>query len=318
MSKALKVVLSVLAALILVAAGFYIWAGMRVSALRERTIATHHVDFPVPFHLDDEVAAPDSSADAARARAIERGRHLLESRYVCTECHGSNLGGGTMIDDPAIGRVLGPNITRGRGSVVLAYTPADWDRAVRHGVAPSGRPTFMPAQDFQLMSDQELSDILAYIETLPPIDNEVEPARVGPLGRVLVALGQIRMAADLIPSHDAPHPARPPEAVASVEFGRHLAGVCTGCHRENLAGGAIMGGDPAWPPAGNLTPHPDGLGSWSYQDFTRAMREARRPDGTELLQPMAAATNFTRNMSETELEALWIYLESLPAAPTPE
>ena len=322
MKKVLTIVLSLLAVVVLASVIFYVWAGMRVSDLSSRTIVTHTVDFPVPFPVAqseiDSLASPDSLGEIALARAIERGRHLLESRYVCTECHGENLGGGTMLDDPAIGSAFGPNITTGRGSVVLEYGPADWDRAVRHGVAPSGRPTFMPAQDFQLMSDQELSDVLAYIRTLPPVDNEVEPLRLGPVGRVLVALGQIRFAADEIPSHDTPHPATPPTAVASTEFGAHLAGVCVGCHRADLAGGPIMGGDPSWPPAANLTSHADGLGAWTYDDFVRAMREAKRPDGSDLLPPMGPLTNFTRNMRDAELEALWMYLQSLPATPTPE
>jgi len=322
MKKVLTVVISLLAVLVLAAGIFYVWAGMRVSALSARTIATHTVDFPVPFPLAhaevDSLTSPDSAEQVTLARAIERGRHLLESRYVCTECHGATLGGGTMIDDPMIGAVLGPNITTGRGSVVLDYEPDDWDRAVRHGVAPSGRPTLMPAQDFQLMSDQELSDLLAYLGTMPPVDSEVAPVRIGPLGRVLLALGQIRFAADEIPSHEAPHPVMPPAAVASTEFGEHLAGVCVGCHRADLSGGPIVGGDPSWPPAANLTPHADGLGGWTYDDFVRAMREAKRPDGSDLLPPMGPVTNFTRNMRDTELEALWMYLESLPATPTPE
>jgi hypothetical protein len=78
-----------------------------------------------------------------------------------------------------------------------------------------------------------------------------------------------------------------------------------------------MGGDPSWPPAGNLTPHADGLEAWTYADFVRAMREGRKPDGADLLEPMSTATNFTRNFSDTEIEALWTYLESLPPTPTP-
>jgi mono/diheme cytochrome c family protein len=321
MKAVLKIIGSLVAVLVLAAAGFYVWAGMRVGGLRERTIPTHAVTFPVPFPLTDteiaQLPSPDSAEAVALGAAIERGRHLLTSRYVCTECHGANLGGGVMIDDPAIGTVLGPNLTQGPGSVVLDYDPGDWDRAVRHGVAPTGRPTMMPAQDFQLMSDQELSDVLAYIGAMPPVDNEVAPVRVGPVGRVLVALGQIPFAADLIPSHDAPHAERPPEAVASIEFGRHLAGVCSGCHRADFSGGPIMGGDPSWPPAANLTPHADGLEAWSYDNFARALREGWKPDGTELLAPMNVAVDFTRNFSDTELQALWTYIESLTPTPTP-
>ena len=321
MKKVLKVVLALLAVLVLAAGAFYAWASMRVNSLRSREIATHTVDFPIPFPLTEaeiaELPSPDSADAVALARAIERGRHLTSSFYVCTECHGDNFGGGTMIDDPAIGTILGPNLTAGRGSVVLAYGPAEWDRAVRHGVAPSGLPTLMPAQDFQRMSDQELSDIVAYIRSVPPVDNEVIPVDAGPLGTVLLALGQIPFAADVV-SHEAPHQALPPEAAVTAEFGQHLAGVCTGCHGANLAGGPIPGGDPSWPPARNLTPHADGLEGWTYADFTRAMIEGKRRDGSDLLMPMATITEFARNMRETELQALWAYLQSVPAVATVE
>ena len=45
--------------------------------------------------------------------------------------------------------------------MVTDYEPADWDRIVRHGLLSDGRPAAMPSEDFQMMSDQELSDIIA-------------------------------------------------------------------------------------------------------------------------------------------------------------
>ena len=69
-------------------------------------------------------------------RAIERGRHLVMSRYVCVECHGQNFGGGTMIDAFPIGTLLGPNITTGRGGRTANYKATDWDHIVRHGILP--------------------------------------------------------------------------------------------------------------------------------------------------------------------------------------
>jgi mono/diheme cytochrome c family protein len=321
MKTALKVLASVVLVIVVAAGGFFAWATMRLSSLRSRTIETHAVDFPIPFPLDSaEVAAlssPDSADEVALANAIERGRHLVGTFYVCGECHGQNFGGGPMIDDPAIGRVFGPNLTSGRGSAVASYTATDWDRAVRHGVGRSGSPTMMPAVDFQNVSDRELSDVVAYIRSLPPVDNEVVTFDAGPVGTILVALGQIPFSADLI-AHDAAHVALPPEPVVSAEFGGHLAGVCTGCHGASLAGGPIVGGDPAWPPARNLTPHETGLAGWSYEDFARLMREGKRPDGTDIQQPMANMVNFAVNMRETELQALWAYLQSVPAVPTPD
>ena len=85
----------------------------------------------MPFPLAESEAQAVSEADrrkVATERAVERGRHLVESRYVCTECHGKNFGGGTMIDAFPIGRPLGPNITTGKGSRTLDYKQAaDWD-----------------------------------------------------------------------------------------------------------------------------------------------------------------------------------------------
>ena len=46
-----------------------------------------------------------------------------------------------MVDDPAMGRLLGPNLTLGTGSRTLAYTAADWD--LHHGLTVlSGNPVY--------------------------------------------------------------------------------------------------------------------------------------------------------------------------------
>jgi mono/diheme cytochrome c family protein len=173
----------------------------------------------------------------------------------------------------------------------------------------------MPSGDFQRMSDQELSDIVSYIRSLPPVDNEMPPVVLGRLGKVLVATGQLPLSADLIGSHHEEHPPMPPAAEVSVEFGRHLAGVCTGCHGSDFAGGPIAGGDPSWPAARNLTPHERGLGPWSYEDFVTAMRQGRRPNGSELRDPMASMAPAAQRMTAVELEALWTYLRSLEPLP---
>jgi mono/diheme cytochrome c family protein len=319
MKKPLKVLLASLAVVVLAVGAGYGWAALKTSRILSQTVETHRADFPVPFPLTaEEREALDSSDDpdaVALARAIERGGHLVGSRYVCADCHGESYGGGVMVDDPMIGRLLGPNITTGVGSLTLAYTPADWDRAVRHGVLPHGRPSAMPAQDFQLMSDQELSDVIAYIRSKPPVDNEVPPIRLGPLGRILVATGQIQVAALTMASHDEGHAALPPVAEVSLDFGRHLAGVCVGCHGADFSGGRIAGGDPSWAPASNLTPHEEGLAGWSYEDFETALRRGTRPDGTALLAPMTFVTPYAVNMTDVEMQALWTYLRSLPPTP---
>jgi mono/diheme cytochrome c family protein len=317
MKKLLRAAGILVAVLLLAVGALYAWATAASGKLLARTVDTHSIDFPVPFPLsDDEVAELGLDEGGARRvaleRAIERGRHLVSSRYACAECHGEDFSGGVMVDAPIMGRLLGPNLTLGAGSRTVGYTPADWDRIVRHGVRPDGRPAAMPSEDFQLMSDEELSDIVAYLQAQPPVDNEVPPVTLGPLGRVLVAAGQIPLSADLIGAHDAEHPLLPPPAEVSIEFGRHVSGVCTGCHGADMAGGPVAGGDPSWPPARNLTPDPSGLAGWSFEEFVTAMRESRRPDGSELRFPMSSVAPFAQNMTDVELEAMWHYLQSIP------
>ncbi len=119
-----------------------------------------------------------------------------------------------MVDAFPIGRFLGPNLTTGRGSIVTGYTPADWDRAVRHGVLRDGRPSIMPAQDFQRMSDQELSDIIVYIQAQAPVDHAVPAPTLGPLGKVLIATGRLNPPAATIANHQSAHLLTPPPPVS--------------------------------------------------------------------------------------------------------
>lgn len=317
MKKLLKILGVLLVVLVVVALGVYIWAGLTANRLRAQVFETHSVDFPIPFPLDAaEVSARGLAEDAARPlaqqRAVERGKHLVEARYTCTACHGPNFGGGVMVDAFPIGSLLGPNLTLGAGSRTADFQPRDWDRIVRHGVLKDGHPAVMPSEDFQYMSDQELSDIVSYIRSLPPVNNTVPTSSFGPLGKILVATGKMKFSASVIPSHSSPHVVRPPDAAASPEFGKYLAAVCVGCHGPDFSGGPIGSGDPSWPPARNLTPDATGLKGWTYDQFVAALAKSQRPDGTTLREPMSFLAPYGQKMTEVERQALWAYLQTLP------
>lgn len=334
--KVIKLLGLVLVLLALAIGGAVLALGRKAEARLARTWTAPPSDFPVPWPLSDEEVAAIEAAAAARApdepppaalseeqkaaiageRALARGRRLLDSRYACKECHGEDYGGGTMVDDPAIGRFLGANLTRGQGSAVAAYRPQDWSNMVRHGVKPDGRPTLMPAQDFARMSDQELSDIVFTLQSAPPVDRVMPPPELGPVGTALVALGEIRLFAEERDLHAREHRALPPAEAVGVELGAHLGQVCVGCHGPDLAGGPIPGGDPSWPPAANLTPHESGLAGWTFEQFQASLASGRRPDGTELRAPMAGVGRFASNMNEVEQRALFAWLQSLPPKPS--
>jgi cytochrome c5 len=339
---------ALVAFLALAAGGLVVWAKSATAARLGQSFEAHTVDIAVPMPLTDadleelratlraEQGEPEAAegegtdteeADVlegvdldalALERARERGKHLVEARFVCVECHGRDFTGATMIDDPAMGTWSGPNLTGGEGSPVAGYTMADWDRIVRHGIKPDGTPAIMPSEDFVGMSDRELSDIVAYIQSFEPVDKEVPAPTFGPVGTMLVATGSLPLSAEHLPDHHAVHPENPPEAAVSVEFGAHLAQVCTGCHRRGLDGGPMPFGPPDWAPAANLTPHAQGLQGWTFEQFAQTMTTGTRPDGSELQVPMNQIVPYAQEMTEVEMEALWTYLQSVEAKPTGE
>src|SRR6059058_1788396 len=75
-------------------------AGAATFGITESRMAKH---FTVPDH---PITPRTDSA------SIARGARLATVRG-CVDCHGANLGGTVMIDDPALGRLAPPNLTMG-------------------------------------------------------------------------------------------------------------------------------------------------------------------------------------------------------------
>ena len=95
------------------------------------------------------------------------------------------------------------------------------------------------------------------------------------------------------------------------------AGGCLGCHTQEKEGAtSYAGGRVLKTPFGtffgpNITPHQQaGIGRWTEADFTRAMRDGRRPDGANYF-PVFPYPSFTR-ITDNDLRDLWAYLRTLP------
>lgn len=249
---------------------------------------------------------PGSSPEAA----VERGRALYHGRYGCVGCHGENLeGGGSPTGAYPYIWAVGPNLSP--GGVVGDYSPADWDALVRHGVRPDGRAALMPVLELYRMSDQELSDLIAFIRSVPARPELQRPSSVLLPGALAMAVGALLPSAREIDPDFVPR-STPPES--AVELGAHIAQSCAICHRDGMEGGPVAVGAPDWPAASNLTPHADGLATWSEADFTTLLREGRRPDGSSVSDVMPWRN--LGGMPDEDLHALWLYLRSLPARPT--
>src|SRR6056297_235489 len=133
---------------------------------------------------DVQTAALTVSTDSA---TVARGEHLVAING-CRDCHGEDLGGVVFADAPPF-RVVAANLTRGKGGIGANYTPEDFDRAVRHGVKPDGRSVFiMPSAAYhQGLSDADMAAMIAYLQQVLPVDNELPQTEVRPLGRILSA-----------------------------------------------------------------------------------------------------------------------------------
>ena len=313
--KVLKVIGIVALGLVIVALGgiFYFKAAAKQRLAKDYSVQLAPIPMPYPLSsaeiekLPPEQRTPAALEAAAREQAIARGKHYIESRAGCPECHGADFGGKVIVENPAMGRWIAPNITR--GGVTKNYRAEDWDRIVRHGILPSGKPAVMPASDFAAFSDQEVSDIATYVHSLPPVERTMPKSELGPIYSFLIANGKIPLSAETI-QHAAPHSQLPPTLSVSNELGKHLALTCMGCHGEGLSGGKIEAGDPSWPPARNLTFHETGIAKWSLDDFRKALKQGVRPDGSKLNPVMPVA--YTSKLQPEEVDALYLFLKSVP------
>ena len=212
--------------------------------------------------------------------AVARGKHFVESLGMCQECHAENLGGEVLEDDPVFGKLVPSNLTSGKGGIGGTYRDIDYVRAIRHGVGPSGKPlVLMPSEYFNKINDADLGAIIAYLKSLPPVDNELPETKLGPLGRVAALLDGALVPATII-EHDARRPREVGPAV-TAEYGEYLAVICTVCHADNLAGGSVPGEGGDAPRARNLTPK-GALSSWSAVDFRNVLRTGTTPLGERL------------------------------------
>jgi mono/diheme cytochrome c family protein len=253
------------------------------------------------------VVAPRVPTDAA---SLAEGERLVVSRG-CTDCHGEDLGGAVMSDDPLVGRLWATNLTSGAGGVGSTYDDEDFARAIWYGVRPDGTAlAMMPSSEYhQALDEVHLGRMLAFLRAAPPVDRETPPRRIGPLAWTGHVLGFFPLAhverIDLAEPPIAPIP-----VAATVEYGASIGVLCTGCHGADLAGFS----DPGIGVAPNLTPHPSGLGDWTADDLQRALREGRRPDGSTISDAMPWRS--LARLTDTEIEALWAYLRSLEPLPS--
>lgn len=211
-------------------------------------------------------------------------------------CHKPDLSGQVWFDEPFVGRAITANLTE----VSRAYTNAQLERAIRHGIAADGRNLIgMPSDMFYHLSDRDLAAIIAFLRSAPPASDTLPATRIGPLGYFGLASGKFKPVAALI-DHQAPRLPDWQRADGPVVGGRYLATtICTECHGMDLNG---FPGD---------TPSLTVVAGYSLEAFTILMRTGVPLDERELgLMKTVALSRFSY-FTDTEIAAVYAYLRTL-------
>jgi len=290
------------------------WIGIALGSIVGLMIITGITFFLIGnASLNKEYDFPSSNLTIPTDEAsIESGKHIADT--LCRDCHGQDLGGDNMINDPVMGVLDAANLTAGRGGIGQEFTSdEDYVRAIRHGIDPEGKPIFMPAvYATSRLSDDDLAAIIAYLKTIPPVDNVTAGQQLKPLAKILMGAGQFPKLPVEVVSHETHVTA--PERGVSVEYGNYLVNTngCQDCHGLELAGAVYP--DPTVKNliTPNITPGGE-VGFWSEDDFINTIRTGITPGDHQLSKYMPWKTY--KLFTDDELKAIYLYLQSLPKLP---
>lgn len=274
-------------------------------------------DAPLP----DIHASTDSSV-------IARGRYLAYGPAHCAGCHtpyqevnkladGGQplLKGGYEFRLP-IGTFYSPNITPDEETGIGKISDPLLARSLRHGVRHDGR-AMIPFMPFQNLSDMDLTALISFLRSQPPVQNKVPDHGYNFLGKAVYAF---------LLKPEGPV-GTPPVSVAqdsTVAYGKYLVysvANCRGCHTDrSLTTGAYIGPDLAGgfkmdsqlEPgkaliSPNLTPDPETgrIYHWTQQDFINRFRKGRQIDISEM--PWESF----QQLSENDLIAIYKFLQTV-------
>jgi mono/diheme cytochrome c family protein len=252
-----------------------------------------------------DVANTPVAIPANDSSPLARGRHLADFMG-CGDCHGPGLSGKAFPTPSFLVGMAAPNLTRGEGGVGSAYTAADWERAIRHGVAKDGRRLIiMPSEAYTHLDDADAAALIAYLQTLPPVNQPFPPRKIGILGGTLLGAGVFQTTADMI-AHDSVGKRGTVAPAVSADYGRYLGSVtgCNVCHGADLRGRKAGGGGP--PPGPSLVAF---VANNSAEAFRNTIRTGKTPSG-RALNPEQMPWQSYAKMTDDELEAIRLYIQS--------
>ena len=277
---------------------------------------------------------PNVGADVVSVSTqIERGKYLALAGN-CASCHttenGEFMAGGLPFETP-FGKIYSTNITPDSGTGIGNWTGGQFLDSMRRGVRPNGEhlyPVF-PYTAFTKITNEDVAALFAYLKSIPAIRQETKENEVSfPFNqRWLMSVWKMVYFDERVYETDKSKSAEWNRGAYLVNALAH----CSACHSpRNLLGAensdmAMTGGvffDKV--PSGsvrpwsspNLTSSPSGLGLWMHEEVTAYLRTGRN-SFVETFGPMnEVIMNSTRNLNDGDINAMTIYLKSLPSKET--
>ena len=260
---------------------------------------------------------------------IEKGRYLATAGG-CMICHtgleGAPYAGGHAFHTP-FGTIYSTNITPDDETGIGLWTETEFRRAMREGVDADDQhlyPVF-PYQSYSKVSDEDVSAIFAYLRTIQP-ESHVPPENdlKFPFGwRVLIGVWKALYQKER---------GYQPDPSQSVDWNRGAYLVeglahCGACHTPRNALGAerrelahtgatyldevVDGMIRPWS-AVNLTSSPAGLGPWSIEDLAKYLKTGHSQRAGTFGPMNKVIVNNTSHLTDEDINAMAIYLKSLP------
>lgn len=267
-----------------------------------------------------------SPPEITRSGDPERGAYVLRMGG-CVGCHtsedGPELAGGLALPTE-FGTFYTSNITPDPETGIGGWSPGEFVLAMTEGVSPGGShyyPAF-PYTAYAKMTEDDLVDLKAYLDSIEPVENQVPPHEISFPFNVRLLLGGWK----LLYFDDRPFE---PDSSRSEAWNRGAylvngPGHCGECHTPRNAFGAteedrfLAGTEdgPEGKSVPNITPSEDGLGDWSKSDIVWALQTSLLPDGDALGGGMGTVVDeATSHLTPDDLNAIGEYLLSLPPLP---
>ncbi len=272
----------------------------------------------------DHIARVFAIGDAKRGE-------LVFNAGGCASCHTSPgqdnrlwLGGG-MKFATEFGTFFAPNISPHVRDGIGGWSYEMFTNALQAGVSPDGShyyPAF-PYTTYVHMRPQDVSDLFAFMRTLPPAEGRAPPNQVKFPFDQRRALGFWKFL-----YLDTKQIANDPAKSAEWNRGRYLVeglGHCAECHSARTALGGIdeayrMAGGPNPDGKGttpNLTPGSQAFAKWSKADIVELLTTGMTPDPDEVAGSMAEVVKNMSLLPKSDREAMAEYIKSLPAKASP-